>query len=161
MSWRKPPSRRELTLVLFSLTVFILFYNLDTSFRLLGVDPASSVLLSKFGLKSGIIGTDGRKPPGWRDKLEGQIFGDWDWEVGQVAGDGAEREKVKGGKDDKYGAIWLSQGKIGAGENQAISGQGFAGDAFLSWGDNVPTTKLVKHVPGTVDLNYLNGPHRR
>lgn len=161
MSWRKPPSRRELTLTLFSLIVFILFYNLDASFHLLGIDPTSSqsALFGKFGFKSGIIGIDGRKPPGWRDELEGQIFGDWSWEEGQVAGNGAEREKVKGGKDDKYGAIWLGQGKTGSGENQAIFGEGFAGDAFLSWDSNVPTTKLVKHVPGTVDSNYLKCPH--
>lgn len=153
MSWRTPPNRRELTLILFALTVFILFYNLDTSLRLLGVDPASSqsALLSKFGLKTGIIGTDGRKPPGWRDKLEGEIFGDWGWEEGQVAGNGAEREKTKGGKEDKYGAIWLGQAKTGAGENQAIFGDENAGEAFVSWDDNVPTTKLVKHVPGTSD----------
>lgn len=160
MSWRTPPNRRELTLILFSLTVFILFYNLDASFRLLGVDPASSqtALLSKFGFKTGIIGTDGRKPPGWRDKLEGQIFGEWGWEEGQVAGNGAEREKVKGGEEDKYGAIWLGQAKTGAGENQAIFGEGVAGEAFMYWGDNVPTTKVVKHVPGTFDSTFSIEP---
>lgn len=151
MSWRSLPSRREITLVLFALTVFILFYNLDVSVRLVGVDPASSetALLSKLGLKKGIIGTDGRRPPGWRDPLEGEIFGEWGWEEGQVAGSGAERQKSKGEVEgDKYGAIWLGQAKTGEGEKQEIFGEGKAGDAFVYWGDQVPETKVVKHVPG-------------
>lgn len=90
------------------------------------------------------------KPPGWRDPLEGEIFGDWGWEEGQVAGDGAEREKVKGESDDRYGAIWLGQAKAGAGENQEIFGEGKAADAFVSWGDSVPKTSVVKHVPGVL-----------
>ena len=150
MSWRSPPSRRELTLVLFSLTVFILFYNLDTSFRLLGVDPAStqSALMSKLGFRKGIIGTDGRRPPGWRDPLEGEIFGDWGWEEGHVAGNGAERQKVKGEDDDRYGAIWLGKAKTGAGEQQQILNEGTAADAFAYWENRVPKTTVVKHVPG-------------
>lgn len=148
MSWRSPPSRRELTLVLFSLTVFILFYNLDTSLHLLGIDPASSqsAFLSKFGFQKGIIGTDGRRPPGWRDPLEGEIFGEWEWEEGQVAGTGAEREKVKG--EDHWGAVWLGKEKTGAGEKPEIFGDGRAGDAFVFWDDNVPRTEVVQHTPG-------------
>ncbi|KAF7977347.1 hypothetical protein HWV62_4143 [Athelia sp. TMB] len=148
MAWRAAPTRREITLVLFSLTVFILFYNLDTSFRFLGVDPVTSqsALLNKFGFSNSIIGPDGRRPPGWRDPLESEIFGEWGWEQGQVAGDGAEREKAKGA--DKYGAMWMGKDKTGAGEDQAIFGEGKAGDAFVTWGDRVPQAKLVKHIPG-------------
>ncbi|KZP18125.1 hypothetical protein FIBSPDRAFT_829640 [Athelia psychrophila] len=148
MTWRAAPTRREITLVLFSLTVFILFYNLDTSFRLLGVDPVASqsALLNKFGLSKSIIGPDGRRPPGWRDPLENEIFGEWGWEQGQVAGDGAEREKIKGA--DKHGALWMGKAKTGAGEDQLIFGDGQASNAFTNWGDNVPQSRLVKHVPG-------------
>lgn len=158
MSWKVAPTRRELTLVLFSLTVFILFYNLDTSFRFLGLDPVVSqgALLNKFGLKKGIIGNDGRRPPGWRDPLENEIFGEWNWEEGQVAGDGAERESTKGA--DKYGAVWLGKAKAGAGEDQAIFGEGQASDAFLQWGDKVPETKVLKHVPGGFDGLHLKQP---
>lgn len=157
MSWRAPPTRREITLVLFSLTVFILFYNLDTSFRFLGVDPVASqsALLNKFGLSKSIIGADGRRPPGWRDPLETEIFGEWGWEQGQVAGDGAEREKVKGA-DTKYGAIWMGKDKTGAGEDQLIFGEGKASNTFMNWGDHVPQTKLVKHVPGELPCCQLS-----
>jgi hypothetical protein len=136
VSWRSPPSRRELTLFLFSLTVFILFYNLDTSFRLLGLDPIAtqSALMGKLGFRKGIIGTDGRRPPGWRDLLEMEIFGEWGWEEGHVA---------------KGGAIWLGKAQTGAGEKQEIFGEGTANDVFMHWGDQVPKTRLVKHVPGT------------
>jgi hypothetical protein len=149
MSWRSPPNRREITLSLFSLTVFILFYNLNTSFRFLGVDPAAteSALLSKLGFRKGIIGTDGRRPPGWRDPLEEEIFGEWGWEEGQVAGNGEEREKTKGEAGDKYGAIWLGKAKTG-GSTQETFGDGTASEAFIQWEDQVPKTSVLQHVPG-------------
>jgi hypothetical protein len=145
MSWKSPPSRRELTLILFSLTVFILFYNLDTSFRLLGVDPVStqSALLGKLGFRKSIIGADGRRPPGWRDPLEGEIFGDWAWDEDHVAGSGKEREKAKL-KGEVAGAIWLGKDKI-----QRIFSESTANDVFVYWGDRIPKTRVVKHVPGT------------
>lgn len=37
--WMAPPTRRELTLLLFSLTVFMFSYNLETSLGLVGVHP--------------------------------------------------------------------------------------------------------------------------
>ena len=46
-----PPTRREVTLILFSLTVFILSYNLEASLQLVGVKPAklSGSYLSAIG----------------------------------------------------------------------------------------------------------------
>ena len=48
-TWAAPPTRRELTLALFALTVFVLSYNLEASLGLVGVRPqklSSSYLLS-------------------------------------------------------------------------------------------------------------------
>ena len=39
-SWTSPPTRREFTLLAFSLVIFVLSYNLETSLRLAGVSPA-------------------------------------------------------------------------------------------------------------------------
>lgn len=49
--WLYPPTRREVTLILFSLTVFILSYNLEASLQLVGVKPAklSGSYLSAIG----------------------------------------------------------------------------------------------------------------
>src|SRR5688572_23435688 len=66
--WLSPLDRRELTLLLLSLTIFTLSYNLDASLRILGLDPLTAegafqnVALSKFGFggASKIIGQDGR-----------------------------------------------------------------------------------------------------
>ena len=48
-TWAALPTRRELTLALFALTVFVLSYNLEASLGLVGVRPqklSSSYLLS-------------------------------------------------------------------------------------------------------------------
>ena len=36
---------------------------------------------------------DGRKPPGWRDRLETEIYGDWMWDEGHVVGHLRERSQ--------------------------------------------------------------------
>ena len=50
-SWTAPPTRREVTLILFSLTIFVLSYNLETSLNLVGVRPQrlQSTYLSSIG----------------------------------------------------------------------------------------------------------------
>jgi hypothetical protein len=153
MRWTAPPTRREVTLVLFSLTVFILSYNLDSSLRLLGFDPiyTDGSYLSRLGLtRSSAIGSDGRKPRGWRDKLEREIFGDWGWDVGHIAGDGKERTQKRG--VGRYGAQWIGRAETGAVEG-GVFGNDKAHDVVSWWGNNVPTAKLVKHIPGEL-LEY-------
>jgi hypothetical protein len=136
MKWTAPPDRREITLVLFTLTVFILSYNLDSSLQLLG--------LSKLGLGGAIgIDKDGRKPPRWRDSLEDTVFGEWAWDEGHVAGNGAERSQEKG--TGRYGAQWIGRSETGD-VSGAIFGETSANDV-LDWWDAVPRTQLVKHTP--------------
>ena len=50
-SWTSPPTRREFTLLAFSLMIFVLSYNLETSLRMVGVSPSrlSSSYLGKVG----------------------------------------------------------------------------------------------------------------
>ena len=62
-SWTAPPTRREVTLLLFSLTIFVLSYNLETSLGLVGVHPQklSSTYLSSIGAHSA--------PPAYRTLL--------------------------------------------------------------------------------------------
>lgn len=50
-SWTAPPTRREVTLLLFSFTIFVLSYNLETSLSLVGVHPhkLKSTYLSSIG----------------------------------------------------------------------------------------------------------------
>ncbi|KAJ7269861.1 hypothetical protein C8J57DRAFT_1323746 [Mycena rebaudengoi] len=146
MRWTAPPSRREVSLLIFSLTVFTLAYNIDSSIRLVGLVRQNSVL-KRLGLggQSAAIGRDGRRVPGARDSLEGLIYGDWAWDPDQVAGDGLERHQGKG--IGRHGAMWI--GKRSAGP---VTGKSFGyatvDEAFWRWGEDVPRTKLVKHVPG-------------
>ena len=110
-SWVSPPTRREFTLLAFSLMVFVLSYNLETSLRMVGVSPSklSTSYVGKLGTSSSMVaGTlrheltpvppqglltkdpgydrDGRRPQAWRDSLENVIAGDWAWEEGEIAG---------------------------------------------------------------------------
>jgi len=83
-SWLAPPTRRELLLSLISLTVFVCAFNADTALHRLGY---SMRLYSPFsGVVAPTIGPDGRRPEAYRDALEDEIFGTWDWEPGRIAG---------------------------------------------------------------------------
>ena len=81
--WTSPPTRRELTLILFCVTIFIVAFNASTTLRLIGLDPSSLV---SFSPSPAPIGLDGRRLEGYRDRLENEIFGEWDWEPGKIAG---------------------------------------------------------------------------
>jgi hypothetical protein len=142
MGWLSLPNRRELSLLLFSLTVFILAYNLDIT-----LSPHNAVFRRLGLVNSAIIGKDGRRPPGWRDGLENVIFGEWRWDEGHVAGDGAERSREKG--TDRYGAQWLGLDEVGP-VNGEVFGKTTADDVVVRWSDDVPTAVLVKHVPGAL-----------
>ncbi|KAH9939464.1 hypothetical protein B0H21DRAFT_37354 [Amylocystis lapponica] len=90
-----PPTRRELTLLLFALTVFVLSYNLETSLQLVGVNPSqlSSGYLSTIGLGTKDPGfeADGRRPKEWRDPFENLIFGEWQWDAARSLASSAGR----------------------------------------------------------------------
>jgi hypothetical protein len=96
-----------------------------------------------------VIGKDGRRPPGWRDRLEDVIFGEWRWDEGHVSGDGAERSMEKGG--NRYGAQWLER-RASVEVSGLVYGEDRANDVIDRWEENVPHTTLVKHVPGTCQL---------
>jgi|ERR1700722_6017709 len=141
LGWLSPPTRREITLVLFSLSIFIFAYNLDVT-----LSPHNAVF-RRLGLSStSVISQDGRRPPGWRDRLEDIIFGDWPWDEGHVSGDGAERAMRKG--SNRYGAQWMGKNETGP-----VHGEDIASDVLNRWGDQVPTTTLIKHVPGEIDAS--------
>lgn len=156
-SWTTPPTRRELTLLLFCVTVFIVAYNANTSLRLIGLDSAS---------RPAAIGPDGRRPEGDRDHLENEIFGEWDWDPGYIAAvKEAESARVMHGKtyDDPDAYIrgegltgeqtmWLqgvAEGRYGQGEGL---GSTSVNDDLVRWGKDVPRTELKQHVPGTSSI---------
>ncbi|KAG6830113.1 hypothetical protein H0H92_002162 [Tricholoma furcatifolium] len=146
-SWTAPPDRRETQLLVFAFCAFFLAYNFDNSLRLFGFDPATThgTLLRTLGLGSSkVIASDGRRPPGWRDSLENEIYGQWAWEEDEVAGDGAERSQQVGGK---HGAAWLGRKIVGE-VNGGSLGQSTVNDGFMRWGEEIPQSKLVRHVPG-------------
>ncbi|KAL0960064.1 hypothetical protein HGRIS_011712 [Hohenbuehelia grisea] len=155
MRWPSPLDRRELSLILFAITVFTLSYNLENSVGLLGLDPIAKqgAVFSKlgFGGKS-IIAEDGRRPPEWIDSMERKILGSWGWKKGRVAGDGLERSKAKDG--DQYSAMWMSHDDIAPLTNKQLDSSP-AHTALDSWGSNIPTTRLIKHAAGYTILDNV------
>ncbi|EMD35587.1 hypothetical protein CERSUDRAFT_116315 [Gelatoporia subvermispora B] len=160
-SWLSPPTRRELTLLLFSLTIFVLSYNLETSLQLVGVPPAKlrSSYLTTIGLgtKDPGLEPDGRRPREWRDKLEDVIFGDWEWKEGQVAG--VERGQVG---ISSVGAAIYNVGSRSASRSAGKEDKGVSlksgvtpKEQFLRWEEGPPETKAVVHVPGYTILDNL------
>ncbi|KAJ7064993.1 hypothetical protein C8F01DRAFT_1021788 [Mycena amicta] len=141
MRWTAPPTRRELSLVIFSLTVFTLSYNIDSSIRLVGLNRGNAVL-TRLGLVRSEVGADGRRPLKSRDALEDMIYGDWNWDEGRIAGDGAERSQRKG--VGRHGAMWVERGKVPS----LGDGESTVGEAFWRWGNDIPKSRLVKHAPG-------------
>jgi hypothetical protein len=144
-------------------TVFIVAFNATTTLRLMGLDLSSLTLLSS---SSAQIGLDGRRLEGYRDRLENEIFGEWEWEPGHIAGvKDAESSRLLHGRphghpdayvrgEGKSGeeAMWL----LGLGEGRYINGEGLGStsvnDEFVRWGEDVPRTELRQHAPGTSPL---------
>lgn len=141
MRWPAPPDRRELALVIFSLSIFTISYNLESSIQLLGLDPVrtqSVVNNFAFGRRN-VIGSDGRKLKPWRDLLEDQMYGDWAWESGHIAGNQKQQEL---GVDDIFDVMWQEQEHLDVLPEESVN------HAFRHWGEDVPTTTVLQHVPG-------------
>ncbi|KAN0113892.1 hypothetical protein V8E52_007200 [Russula decolorans] len=164
--WTSPPTRRELTLLLFCVTIFIVAFNASTTLRLIGLDPSS---LISFSSSPAPIGLDGRRLEGYRDRLENEIFGEWDWEPGRIAGlKDAESTRLLHGRPHSHPDAYLyGEGKtgeeamwlLGVGEGRYINGEGLGStsvnDEFVHWGEDVPRTELRQHVPGFTILDNV------
>ena len=144
MRWLALPEKREIALVFISLIVYIVAYNFEMSVEFLGIDPVTThqVVFGGLGLKT-LIGKDGRKPPGWRDALEMDVYGDWNWEEGYTASE--SQLKVNG----KYPASWERK-------NAGEGGELTVNDALQRWERDIPQTQLLKHAPGSYNSQYSN-----
>jgi hypothetical protein len=152
-----PPTRRELTITLFGLSVFVLSYNLDASLHVVGVDSLTSTTLStKLGISAPLpLDVDGRRPEAYRDSLEESIFGKWEWPEGSVA-EGEGRPPQGEGSRYLEGAI-LSKELNASGAaikrkkvHDALRGWGASklGDEVLDWTGGIPQTSVKAHVAG-------------
>jgi hypothetical protein len=144
MRWTAAPEKREIALIIISLVVYFIAYNFEMYMEFLGIDPVATrrVVFTGFGLgKTQVIGKDGRKPPGWRDALEIDVYGDWNWDEGHTALDDLQRSRLDViGKDS---ATW--SGKKDTNER---FGELTVNDALQRWEGDIPQTQLLKHAPG-------------
>ncbi|CAL1699413.1 unnamed protein product [Somion occarium] len=174
-SWTSPPTRREITLLLFSFTIFVLSYNLETSLRVVGVSPtklnAGYLSTLGFGSKDPGLEPDGRRPVEWRDELEKLIVGEWEWKQGQIASVEHAQESLFLKPLPESGEVSTYIYKAGAGKTASRSatreaiGVGLTkgvsiGEQFVRWGERIPETRALVHVPGYTifeNLFVLNG----
>ncbi|KAJ7927615.1 hypothetical protein B0H13DRAFT_1971155 [Mycena leptocephala] len=127
-----PAHRREISLIIFSLTVFALSYNIDSSIRLVGLHRLSQLGL---GGRRTAIGPDGRRVSAARDSLEKMIYGDWAWDPEHIAGTtGTESGEGVG-----------RHGRLEPMTSRTL-GETTVDQAFWRWGDALPHTELKKHV---------------
>ncbi|KAI0828641.1 hypothetical protein BC628DRAFT_83933 [Trametes gibbosa] len=163
-SWTAPPTRREITLLLFSLTIFVLSYNLEASLGIVGVHPQklTSSYLASLGLGSKDPGfdSDGRRPKEWRDELENIIAGDWEWREGEVSGVARGSSSTSG--LGRTGMIYNFGGTKKVSRSSQLEDKGVsinAGvtvkDQFVKWAKDVPETSVVAHTPGYTILDNV------
>ena len=153
MGWTSRPDRREITLLLCCLTVYLISYNIDSSLKLLGLNPGSTqgFVLTRLGIAgTKYIDTDGRKPEGWRDIWEDETYGKWAWDSNHIAGDGFERSQPKG--STRHGAMWMSKADVAVLSSNKTLGATTVDRAVLWWENDLPSTKLLKHVPGALQF---------
>ncbi|KAH9852238.1 hypothetical protein C2E23DRAFT_885752 [Lenzites betulinus] len=163
-SWTAPPTRREITLLLFSLTIFVLSYNLEVSLGIVGVHPQklTASYLSSLGLGSKDPGfdADGRRPKEWRDELENIIAGDWEWREGEVSG--VARGSSSSSGSGRTGMTYNFGGLKRASRSSQLEDRGVSldvgvtvKDQFVKWGKDVPETSVVAHAPGYTVLDNV------
>jgi len=139
MRWTAHPERREVALVVLAFAVYFFAFNMDT----LGTDGGMTrrILYKTTGFgQTRIIGPDGRKPLGWRDSLESEIFGDWVWDEGHVVGHLRERSQPV--VATRHGASWLWR------KNPVRLSGDSVHSALQRWGDDIPQTRVITHAPG-------------
>ncbi|KAG1833257.1 hypothetical protein DFJ58DRAFT_228111 [Suillus subalutaceus] len=121
-------SRREITLVLFSVMIFLVFYNFDAT--------------SDFFANPNLPGIFSN--PTADGGLDMDIYGDWVSDERRISS--VHKQQEKG--DTSEGDIWLKTDRIPEAQKQVIFGNIGVNDGFMHWGTDMPETRIVKHVAG-------------
>ncbi|KAH8103052.1 hypothetical protein BXZ70DRAFT_927885 [Cristinia sonorae] len=166
--WLAPPTRRELTLLVFAFSLFVLSYNLETSLRLVGVsrDTLDSLNAKYIGIGTNDPGleADGRRPLAWRDELERLIAGDWEWKEGHIAALEHAQDSLSLAEAERQGLSYVyNAGKdtsrtagsevAGVGVTSGITGMEQI--LKINWGKEGAQTRALAHVPGYTILQNV------
>lgn len=128
MALLSPLNRREVTLILFAVMIFVVFYNFETTF-----DFANSKLATTSSNPS-------------KAGLDTDIYGDWLSEDIHVSSIHKQQEEKEENADED--TIWIKSDLVSEAQKQVIFGSINVNDGFMKWGLDVPQTQLVKHVAG-------------
>lgn len=154
------PARNELVPVLFFILPLLpCIPSRETPANLLHFNHLLPSWVYFPGLGTGDPGFDfdGRRPREWCDALENLIVGEWAWEEGKVSG--VERGQVGRVGPNVFGAIYNAGMNKAVGRSAAKEDRGVSvdigitpHDQFVNWGNDVPLTKAIVHVPGACAL---------
>jgi len=122
-------SRREITLVLCSIMIFLVFYNFDTTSNLFA-NPSLP------GISSNPTADGG---------LDMDIYGDWVSDERRISSVHKQQEEKEDGLQRN---IWLKSDRVPEAQKQVIFGDIGVNDGFMHWGKDIPETRIVKHVAG-------------
>ncbi|KAG2343079.1 hypothetical protein BDR05DRAFT_963493 [Suillus weaverae] len=122
-------SRREITLVLFSVMIFLVFYNFDVT--------------SDFFANPNLPGISSN--PTTDGGLDMDIYGDWVSDERHISSVHKQQEEKE---DASEGDIWLKTDRVPEAQKQVIFGNIGVNDGFMHWGKDIPETRIVKHVAG-------------
>ncbi|KAJ3899085.1 hypothetical protein F5879DRAFT_994108 [Lentinula edodes] len=167
MRWLAPPTRRELTLLLFCSTVFTLAYNFENTLRYVGFDAYSTrgALLTRFGFTpantvAGTLLGDGRKVGDLRDQMDNIII--WNGEDNKIIkiyseskGAYVEYGTIEAGQPlgvGAHSAMWISQARLEELWPNRLAAKSVK-EGFWRWNEDVPRTKLIRHLPGYTVLD--------
>ncbi|KAJ3882812.1 hypothetical protein F5051DRAFT_244319 [Lentinula edodes] len=167
MRWLAPPTRRELTLLLFCSTVFTLAYNFENTLRYVGFDAYSTrgAILTRFGFTSAntVVATllkDGRKVGDLRDHTDNTII--WNGEDNKIIkiyseskGEYVEYGTIEAGQQlgvGAHSAMWISQARLEKLWPNRLTAKSVK-EGFWRWNGDVPRTKLIRHLPGYTVLD--------
>lgn len=122
-------NRREITLVLFSVMIFVVFYNFDAT--------------SDFFANPNLPGISSN--PTADGGLDMDIYGDWVSDERKIS---SVHKQQEGKEDGSQGDIWLKTDRVPEAQKQVIFGNIGVNDGFMHWGKDIPETRIVKHVAG-------------
>ncbi|KAG2124454.1 hypothetical protein DEU56DRAFT_827468 [Suillus clintonianus] len=123
-------SRREITLVLASVMIFMVFYNFEATFDFFANPNVPTIFSSSTADSS---------------DLDMDIYGDWESDERHISSVHKQQEEKEDASD---GDIWLKTDRISEAQKQVIFGNINVNDGFMHWGSDIPQTRLVKHVAG-------------
>jgi hypothetical protein len=109
--------------------IFLVFYNFDAT--------------SDFFANPNLPGISSH--PTADGGLDMDIYGDWVSDERHISSVHKQQEEKEDGSQEN---VWLKTDRVPEAQKQVIFGNISVNDGFMHWGEDMPETRVVKHVAG-------------